>query len=390
MDRVYVIRHKVLVERQSVRRVARELGVSRNTVKRYVEGAQPCVRAPVARSSPVKQQLWPHVEQMLAEAPRWTGGKQRLTAARLYAAARRRGPHRRRAHRQRDGRRVEAAATGGVRAARVSPGRPRRGGLLRGPRRRRWPTAEGVDVRHAPDVLGPRLRWLYHASGSGRFLDGHVRAFAHFGVVPQRIAYDNLKPAVARTSSAASVSWPRASSRSRRTISFEPSFCASADRPRQGRRRGARQGHSLAAPRADSVRARPARDLDARSSSGSTRRPKPSAAPTGALSPSVSPTSARACCRCHRCRFARRRSITSSCRAAASSSWPARPTRCGVTGSGCQSKHSSASTRSRSSAPTDASSCIRASRSADAPSTIATTCPSWRRSRRRCVRSPTS
>src|SRR5918994_3644347 len=30
------------------------------------------------------------------------------------------------------------------------------------------------------------------------FLDGHVRAFEHFGGVPARIRYDNLKPAVVR------------------------------------------------------------------------------------------------------------------------------------------------------------------------------------------------
>ena len=30
------------------------------------------------------------------------------------------------------------------------------------------------------------------------FLDGHVRAFEHFGGVPGRIRYDNLKPAVVR------------------------------------------------------------------------------------------------------------------------------------------------------------------------------------------------
>ena len=36
MDRVHVIRHKVLIEKQSVRRVVRELGVSRVTVKKYL------------------------------------------------------------------------------------------------------------------------------------------------------------------------------------------------------------------------------------------------------------------------------------------------------------------------------------------------------------------
>jgi Helix-turn-helix domain of resolvase len=41
MDQVHVIRHKVLVEGQSARRVAREMGVSRNTVKRYLARAAP-------------------------------------------------------------------------------------------------------------------------------------------------------------------------------------------------------------------------------------------------------------------------------------------------------------------------------------------------------------
>ncbi len=52
MDQVYVVRHKVLVEGLSARKVARELGISRNAVKRYVEGAEPGARGPVARASP--------------------------------------------------------------------------------------------------------------------------------------------------------------------------------------------------------------------------------------------------------------------------------------------------------------------------------------------------
>jgi hypothetical protein len=31
------------------------------------------------------------------------------------------------------------------------------------------------------------------------FLDGHVRAFAHFGAVPHRLVYDNLRVAVRNT-----------------------------------------------------------------------------------------------------------------------------------------------------------------------------------------------
>jgi transposase len=41
MDQAYVIRHKVLVEGLSVRQVARQPGVSRNTVRRYLDGAEP-------------------------------------------------------------------------------------------------------------------------------------------------------------------------------------------------------------------------------------------------------------------------------------------------------------------------------------------------------------
>ncbi len=41
MAEVHVVRHKVLVEGQSSRQVARELGVSRNTVKRYLVRSAP-------------------------------------------------------------------------------------------------------------------------------------------------------------------------------------------------------------------------------------------------------------------------------------------------------------------------------------------------------------
>jgi len=37
MDQVHVIRHKVLLEGKSVRSVAREMGVSHNTVAKYLK-----------------------------------------------------------------------------------------------------------------------------------------------------------------------------------------------------------------------------------------------------------------------------------------------------------------------------------------------------------------
>src|SRR2546428_58289 len=165
MDQAYVIRHKVLVEKISVRRVARELGVSRNTVRRYVEGARPGLRATVERPSPVKERVWPRLEQLLAEAPRWTGGKQRLTAARLHQLGGE--PRRQRPRGTGDGRGVEAPAGGGVRPARVQARRPRRGGLLRGARRCRRRAAQGMDVPPAADVLGTGLRLALSPPGSG-------------------------------------------------------------------------------------------------------------------------------------------------------------------------------------------------------------------------------
>src|SRR2546428_13377619 len=127
MDQVYVVRHKVLVEGFSVRQVARELHLSRNTVRRYVEGAEPGWRKPAARSRPTLEAVRPRLEELLAQAPRGTGGKQRLPASqlhRLLLAEGRRG-------RLTPGKGVVA---GGERQAAkgVGPAAHRPGGLARG------------------------------------------------------------------------------------------------------------------------------------------------------------------------------------------------------------------------------------------------------------------
>jgi transposase len=53
MDQVHVIRHKVLIEGQSIRRVAREMGLSRLTVRKYVERSEPRARRYTPRARPV-------------------------------------------------------------------------------------------------------------------------------------------------------------------------------------------------------------------------------------------------------------------------------------------------------------------------------------------------
>ena len=199
MDQVHVVRHKVLVEGRSARQVAREMGVSRNTVKRYLSQAAPVRVEQVARGRPVWEKAGGRLEALLVESPRWTGGKQRLTATRLHAML------------------IAEGLTIGVTTVREA--------VAEWKRRRRevfvplvYPAGDLAEVDFFEvlvDLAGARIKtwmfvmrlmhsgrdfaWLYTRQDQTSFLDAHVRAFAHFGCVPQRIAYDNLKAAVTKT-----------------------------------------------------------------------------------------------------------------------------------------------------------------------------------------------
>src|SRR5437867_2006167 len=85
MDQVHVVRHKVLVEGRSQRAVARELGLARVTVRKYLDEAVPERKGEGAvRARPVWDAVASRVQALLAESVRWTGGKQQLTATRLH------------------------------------------------------------------------------------------------------------------------------------------------------------------------------------------------------------------------------------------------------------------------------------------------------------------
>ena len=85
MDQVHVVRHKVLVEGRTQRAVARELGLARVTVRKYVEQGAPTRKAEAGpRARPVWDVVGVRVQAVLADSVRWTGGKQRLTATRLH------------------------------------------------------------------------------------------------------------------------------------------------------------------------------------------------------------------------------------------------------------------------------------------------------------------
>jgi transposase len=199
MEEVYVVRHRHLVERVPIRQLSREMGIPRNTIRRYLRGAKPGVGKPRGLAGhPVRDAVRPRVEEILADSPRWTGGKQRLTAARLYTMLR-----------------GEGHDVGYTVVKQIVREWKRRKQEVFVPLVYRPGDLAEVDFFEVlVDVAGERRKahmfvlrlmhsgrdfaWLYPRQDQTCFLDGHVRAFAHFGAVPHRLAYDNLKAAVAK------------------------------------------------------------------------------------------------------------------------------------------------------------------------------------------------
>lgn len=234
MDQVHVVRHKVLVEGVSARRVAREMGISRNTVKQYLARAAPERVESAPRGRPVWEKVGARLEALLAESPHWTGGKQRLTATRLHAML------------------VTEGYSVGVTTVKEA--------VAEWKRRRRevfvplvYPAGDLAEVDFFEvlvDLAGKRTKaWMFvmRLMHSGRdfaclylrqdqvsFIDGHVRAFAHFGFVPNRIAYDNLKAAVRKHLVGSERLLARRFEALASHYLFEPSFC----RPRTGHDKG--------------------------------------------------------------------------------------------------------------------------------------------------------
>ena len=193
-----IIRRKVLLDGQSQRDVARELGHSRKTIaKALVHASPPGYQMGVERKCPVMDAYRPVIEQWM-EADKTAPPKQRHTAQRIY-------------ERLRD----EHQFTGNEGTARRFVAKLK----ARQPKEAFMPLlfdageeaqvdwGEGKvienGIQRTVQLFCMRLShskasfvYPYERATMEAFLDGHVRAFDFFGGVPKRLAYDNLKSAV--------------------------------------------------------------------------------------------------------------------------------------------------------------------------------------------------
>ncbi len=196
MDQVHVIRHKVILEGVSIREVSRQMGVSRNTVRKYLQASEPARQESKTRRKPVLEKVSPRIDELLEEWRGRTTLKQRITGSRI--------------HRQL----IEEGYDVGITTVRE---------YLREKRRQKQEVyiplvyfpgecaqvdffevtvEEAGELRKAWKFLmrlmysGKDFVWLYDRCDQLSFLDGHVRAFQFFKGVARRIIYDNLTAAV--------------------------------------------------------------------------------------------------------------------------------------------------------------------------------------------------
>ncbi len=269
METLHIIRHRHFAEGQSARRIAREMGLHRLTVQKYLQQSEPRRGEAAARHQPVMSVVRTRIEALLEEwAPRLEG-KHRLTSPRV--------------HRQL----VEEGFSVGERTVRQFLAEKRRqaaevyiplvhrpgdeaqvdffevmvdeGGL----RRKAWKFLmrlmySGRDFIH-----------LYDRCDRPCFLDGHVRAFTFLGGVTRRLVYDNLSAAVKRV---VGLKDRELTDRFKALCShylFEPCFA----RPREGHDKGGVEGRGksirlqhmtpiLAGPDLDTISAAVRSDVD--------------------------------------------------------------------------------------------------------------------------------
>jgi transposase len=198
MDKVYVIRHKVLVEGKSIRSVAHELGISRNTVSRYLRLSEPVRKETGPRRRPVMDKVAARIDEILEEWKYRVTAKQRITGSRILRQLRE-DNYQVGITTVRDYLREKRRRTAEVYVPLVHrPGEEGQFDFFE------VTVEEEGELRHAWELLlhlpycEHDFLAFYDSCDQLSVLDGHVRAAAHFGGLPRRIVYDNLSAAVRR------------------------------------------------------------------------------------------------------------------------------------------------------------------------------------------------
>jgi hypothetical protein len=186
------------------------------------------------RGRPVWEKVGPRIDALLAASKDWTGGKQQLTATRWHELLIGEGH-------QVGASLVKAAVAEWKRQRRevFIPLTYRPGDLaevdffevlveIDGTRRKAWLFLMRLMYS------GRDFAWIYERQDQVSFLDGHVRAFAHFAGVPARLAYDHLKAAVVRILVGGERTLTARFAALASHYLFEPCFC----RPGEGHDKG--------------------------------------------------------------------------------------------------------------------------------------------------------
>jgi len=191
------IRRAYYIEKKSIRQIAREQRRSRRSVRKAIASAEAKYSLSQARRSPVLGPYKERIEELLKENEALPP-KQRYTGKRIYekikeegyqgseSAVRRQVGLRRQERKQREVYLPLEYDPGGDAQVDWGEGQV----IMNG----EWETAQLFVMRlcHSRRVLVQ----AYPTQRQECFLEGHVLAFQHFGGVPRRITYDNLKTAV--------------------------------------------------------------------------------------------------------------------------------------------------------------------------------------------------
>jgi transposase len=198
VDHFEIIRRKVLLDGNSQREVAKELGHSRKTVAKALEHpSPPGYRTKAARKSPVVEPFRAIIQGWI-EADKKAPPKQRHTARRVYE----------RLCAEHEFKGCEGTVRRFMAKLKAEASKETFMPLAFEPGEEAqvdWGEAKVIQngIERTVQLFCMRLShgkasfvYPYERATMEAFLDGHVRAFAFLGGVPRRLAYDNLKSAV--------------------------------------------------------------------------------------------------------------------------------------------------------------------------------------------------